>query len=208
MKTLIWTGIALAALAGPGLVQAQTLSTEPSTTQSAVTTTIAPACAIEGTPRTIEVSVGLNGGVVTGADLNEGGFVKVICNTPTGVISVGSDDMVNTTGQPIVEDTVFTNTIKFTGGARPETATDNSGWRLASRAGNSWGAWQSQIIGQAPTGTNAGPDNTRIANLGISAFDFVNVGLIPTAGDYVGKVCVTVNPSGVPLNAQGDATCS
>lgn len=200
MKTLIWTGIALVALAGPGLAQAQTLLTTPSTTSSAVTTTIAPACAIEGTTSPITVSVGLNGGPVTGAGPNEGGLVKITCNTPAGVVSIGSNDMVNTTGQPIVETTIFTDTIKFVGGAKPVTSSATSGWRLASRATNTWGAWQSARL-------DANTANLRIMEVGINAFDFDTLTKIPTAGDYAGTVCVTVNPAGIPANAPGNANC-
>jgi hypothetical protein len=201
MKTLIWTGIALVALAGPGLAQAQTLLTTPSTTGPvAVTTTIAPACALEGTTSPITVSVGLNGGPVTGAGPDEGGLVKITCNTPAGVVSVGSNDMVNTTGQPIVETAIFTDTIKFVGGAKPVTSSPTSGWRLASRATNTWGAWQSAYI-------SANTANLRIMEVGINAFDFDTLTKIPTAGSYVGSVCVTVNPAGIPLNAPGDASC-
>jgi hypothetical protein len=202
MKQIIGAGIALAALAGPGLAQAQvTLLSSPSTTSSAVTTTIAPACAITGTTSPITVSVGLNGGAVTGAGPDEGGLVTITCNTPSGVVGVGSNDMKNTTGEPILETTVFTDSISFVGGAKPTSSSTSNGWRVASRATNSWGAWQSAFI-------SANTANLRIMQVGINAFDFETLGKIPTAGDYVGTVCVTVNPAGVPLNAPGDKTCS
>lgn len=203
MKTFYLAGIALAAIAGPALAvdgpSGPTLQTGPSTVQAEVTTTIAPACAISGQTSPITVDVGLNGGAVTGATANEGGVITVTCNTPTGVVSIGSDDMKNTTGQPIVETTLFTDTIKFVGGARPVNNASTP-WRLASRATNSWGAWQSAYI-------SANTPNLRIIELGISAIDFETLSKIPTAGNYAGKICVTVNPSGVPLNAPGNATC-
>jgi hypothetical protein len=202
MKTYYLVGIALAALAGPAFAASvPTLQTGPSSTQTSVTTTVAPACAISGSTNTITVDVGLNGGAVSGSDNNEGGIVTVTCNTPTGVVSIGSDDLKNTTGQPIVETSVFTDTIKFAGGVRAPSDTASAGWRLASRATNSWGAWQSAYI-------SANTPNLRILELGISAIDFETLSKIPTAGSYVGKVCVTVNPSGVPLNAPGTQTCT
>jgi hypothetical protein len=202
MKNYYLIGIALAAAAGPAFaVSAPTLQTGPSTTQTTVTATVAPACAISGGISTITVDVGLNGGVVTGSGNNEGGIVTVTCNTPSGVVSIGSDDMKNTTGQPIVETALFTDTIQFAGGVRAPGDTASAGWRLASRATNSWGAWQSAYI-------SANTPNLRVLELGISAIDFETLSKIPTAGSYVGKVCVTVNPSGVPLNAPGTATCT
>ena len=196
-RTLLAT-VAVLALAGPAF--AQTLITGPTTVSADVTTTVAPACAITGSTTPITVEVGLNGGAVSGATNNEGGVITVTCNTPSGVVSIGSDDMKNTTGQPIVETTIFTDTIKFAGGVRAPGDTTSSGWRLASRATNSWGAWQSAKISQNTT-------NLRVLELGVSAFDFETLSKIPTAGSYVGKVCVTVNPTGVALNAPGDMTC-
>jgi hypothetical protein len=203
MKTLIGAGIALVALAGPGLVQAQTLVTGVSTAGPvAVTTTVAPACAIQGTTSNIAVTVGLNGGAVTGAAPNAGGLVTITCNTPEGVVAIGSDDMKNTTGAPIVETDIFTDTIKFVGGARPVApSATTTGWVLASRGINSWNAWQSAKI-------SANTTNLRQMRLGISAFDFEALSKIPTAGSYVGKVCVTVNPSGTPLNGRGNGFCN
>jgi hypothetical protein len=211
MKTLIWTGIALAAVASPALAAGPDLVPGPSSSSSDVTTTIVPACAITATTRPITVSVGLNGGAVTGADLDEGGSVTVTCNTPSGVISLGSDDMKNTTGAQIVETDVFTDTISFTGGARPSSSSSTDGWRLASRPSNSWGAWQ-----RAPISANT--PNLRQITLGISAIDFQTLDKKPTAGAYVGRICVTVSPGGVtlpadappgtPLYGPGTGTCS
>jgi hypothetical protein len=201
MKKLIGVGFAISAMATPALAQSNpTLLTTQSSTQASVTTNVAPACAITGTTSAITVSVGLNGGAVSGATPDEGGLVTITCNTPSGVVAVGSNDMKNTTGEPILETTRFTDTIKFVGGVKPVTSSTTNGWRLASRTGNSWGAWQSAFI-------SANTANLRIMEVGINAFDFETVGLIPTAGDYVGTVCVTVNPTGTPLNAQGNSGC-
>jgi hypothetical protein len=202
MKKLIGAGFAIAALAGPAMAQSMNEGTGTTVTQSDVVATVAPACVIDATTSPITVIVGLNGGAVTGATADEGGFATITCNTPSGRIAVGSNDMKNTAGQPILpsEANTFTDTIKFVGGVKPVTSSTTSGWRLASRIGNSWGAWQEAFISQNTA-------NLRSLRVGINAFDFETLTKTPTAGNYVGKVCIIVNPSGAPLNAEGNGTC-
>ena len=200
MKKLLLSSIGLAMLAGPAFaVSGPTLITGPSSTSATVSTTVLPGCAISGGTTTIAVTIPLNGGAVTPVSA-PGSQVTVTCNTPAGVVSVGSTKMSNPALIDPTETATFTNEIDFAGYVA-NAVTGDGGWRLASRAVNSKGAWQSARI-------DANEANKRIQVLDLKAIDFETVGKLPVAGAYTGQICVSVNPTGVPLNNVGNATCS
>jgi hypothetical protein len=181
--------LAIMAAATPAFAQAVTLSTEPTNASAAVTTTITPACALTGsiTPFAVTVTpqgvATANGGVKT---------VTVTCNTRDANLTVGSNDMANTTAPAIVETAIFTNTINFVANAQGEIAGDSAGWALDSKTG-----------GQAGIGTLGGSTNRRVREL---RFNIANVaaqgGLLPVAGAYTGTMCLTVSPVGALTGSQ------
>lgn len=198
MKHLLLASIGLIGLTAPSLVAAQTvtLATTPSSTQSTVTTSFEPACGITSSLTAIAVTIPLNGGAVT-PTTGSAGTVTVTCNTPAGVVAIGSSALKNAAPIDAGETATFTNEIDFAGVA---LRTDESDWRLASRPNTATNAWQSARL-------DANVANTRIQTLTISARGFSTLNKLPVAGAYVGTICLTVNPTGTPLNAQASATC-
>ncbi|MCU0881101.1 MAG: hypothetical protein MUF14_00350 [Hyphomonadaceae bacterium] len=199
VKKMMLAGATLAAMAmaAPAFAQV-TLSTDPTNASAAVTTSITPACALTGTLAPFAVTVTPQGvATATGGTQS----VTVTCNTRDANLTVGSNDMVNTTAPAIVETSTFTNTIAFNANAQGEIAGDSIGWALDSKPG-----------GQSGIGTIGGATNRRIREL---RFDIRNVapqgGLLPVAGAYAGTMCLTVSPVGTMTGTQiqdGNNTCT
>jgi hypothetical protein len=196
IENLFFASVAVVAFAGPAFAAGPTLSTTSTTTQSSVTSTIQPACALTGSLTTFLVTVDPNGGVTAPAAQP----LVVTCNTPDGNITIGSDDMVNTAAPTIVETGTFTNVIKFIGQA--DGLTGGDAWTVDTRAATGFAS-------AATVGYNT---TRRVRNLSVSVEGAAPAGgLLPVAGSYSGTICVTVDPAGL-LTGTGlqnnDTTCT
>lgn len=190
----LFATVAMVAFAAPAF--AQTLSEDPSSASSAVTTTVKPACALEGELSLFSVGVSPNGEITAPAPQT----LTVTCNTPMSIITIGSDDMVNNDAPDIVETDTFTNVIKFTGQA--DGLTGGAAWRLDSRENGA-------LAFAATVGFDT---DRRIRPLVVSIEGAAPAGgLLPVAGSYSGTICVTVDPSGSiggPASPDGDSSCT
>jgi hypothetical protein len=192
----LFATVALIALAGPAFAAGPNLLPGASSSSSDVTTDIGPACALTGELDDLSVNVTPNG-TASGATTTS---ILVTCNTPGARVAIGSNDMKETTGSEIVE-TDFTDTISFS--ARADSSEGN-GFVLNSRS-----------IGGVVASGIGNTTNVRIRNLAISLVGVApKDGKLPIAGDYVGTVCVSVDPSGVTALTSttnyttGSGTCS
>ncbi len=159
-----------------------------------------PACELVGVLQPVTVKLGANGAVV--AD-NGGlaGKVTILCNTGGATVAIGSDAMATDATIEPSEIRLFTRGIDFAAYAQ-EPGGNNNGYRLASRPGIH-GAFQSAAL-------NAVDPSARRMELDISATGFASQQRIPVAGQYRGRICITINPTGqpAPSNAQGNAGCA
>ena len=193
--TLLATA-AMLALADPAFAQSATptLLTTSRTTQAAVTTTIAPACAITGSLQTFLVGVTPNAGITLPSDQP----VTLTCNTPDGSVTIGSSDMINSNSPDIIETAAFTNVIKFRG----EANEFSTFYRLSSRTG--FGASSSATVGNDTT--------RRIRTLQIGVRGVApDANKLPIAGAYSGLICVTVDPTsslGTGGSSSVNVTCA
>jgi hypothetical protein len=197
LANTLFATAAVLAIASPAFAQTFTLPRDLSatTTSSAVTTTIVPACALQGSLGAFSVIIDPNGAVTTPAAPQS---VTVVCNTPNGNVSIGSNDMVNTAAPAIVETATFTNVIKFVGQA--DGLTGGDAWALDSRA-------TAPYANAATIGFNT---NRRVRTLSVSIEGASAGSRLPVAGDYEGTVCVTVDPSGTlagNATTNNDGTC-
>ena len=193
LTNTLFATVAMLALAGPAF--AQTLVVGPSTSSADVTTNVANACAITGTLSAFLMTVTPNG-VITAPSAQP---ITVTCNTPSGTITIGSNDMVNLGAPAIVatEAATFTNTLKFIGQA--DGSMGGPWWRVDSR--DSTIDWSSGTIGLT--------DQRRIRILNVSVVGATAAGKLPVAGDYTGRICVTVDPSGLlPTTMNNTVTCA
>lgn len=200
VKKMMLAGATLAvtAAAAPAFAQSvPTLSTNNSNASAAVTTSITPACALTGSLTPFAVTVTPQGvATATGGTQS----VTVTCNTRDANLTVGSNDMANTTAPAIVETNTFTNSIGFnafalgTGGAGDD-------WALDSKTG-----------GQSGVVTIGHFTNRRIRTLALSVTNVApQGGLLPVAGAYSGTMCLTVSPVGSLTGSQaqdGNNTCN
>lgn len=194
ITTLLATA-ALIGLASPAFAQV-TLLTAPSTTQSQVTTSIQPACAITNSLSSFLVQVTANGVATAPAPQS----LTVTCNTPDGNIEIGSDDMVNEDAPDIVETGTFTDTIKFIGQANGLTGGD--AWMVDSRSATGFAS-------AATVGFNT---NRRVRSLSVSVETIApEDGKLLVAGNYAGEICITVTPLGSLFGSalqNNNTTCS
>lgn len=203
VKNMIMAGVALAVVgaAAPAFAQdppkPPALSITPTSANAAVTATVAPACALTGSLTPFAVTVDPLGiATATGGTQS----VTVTCNTRDGNITLGSNDMANTTAPAIVETSTFTNTISFNAFA---LGTGGSGddWALDSKTG-----------GQSGISTIGHFTNRRVRTLALSVTDVSPQGrLLPVAGSYSGTMCLTVSPVGTMTGSQvqdGNNSCN
>jgi hypothetical protein len=174
---------AMIALAGPAFAQAAnpTLSINQTSTQSSVTTTVDKACAITGTLSPFLVTVSPNGVVsLPGAQA-----VTVTCNTPRANLTMGASNMINSTAPAIIETGTFTNVLNINGFADDY---GNDFFLLDARASTTSRSSASDIgLG----------GNRRVRTLQLSVEGGApDGGKLPVAGNYVGSICLTVDPSG------------
>lgn len=158
----------------------------------------APSCVIRDNLTPVAVRVGINGGVVTPENgSGSAGSIRVVCNTLRASVFIGSNAMVNKAPINPNEASYFANRIDFAAYAR-QRLTGDLGWRIASRPNIARGAWQSDYV--RPFGMN----------IDVFATNFETLTKMPIAGDYVGQICITISPSGLPapILAQGTVGCA
>lgn len=157
-----------------------------------------PACWVDSNLTPLTVSVGLNGGVVTPNNgTGQVGSIRLVCNSFRASVSIGSNPMINKADINENERDRFANSIDFAGYAR-QRLTGDLGWRIASRPGVKRGSWQSNHV------------STPIMNIDVFATNFETLTKMPVAGNYEGRICITVSPAGLPAptKAQGTAGCA
>ena len=185
------SGIAVV-LVAPVVVQAETVS------EGRLSLFQVPKCGISGNLTPIDVSIGRNGRVATDSNgLISAGEITISCNTFLAAVSIGSDAMVNPAAINEAEVGKYTNSIDFAAYARWKIRGDR-GWRIASRPGVR-GAWSGDYIGFVPVRT-----------LEVFATQFESSSKMPVAGNYKGRICITVSPTGLPAPTlrQGTGGCA
>ncbi len=202
VNKLMLAGSVLAAMASAAPAFAQTatvptLSTTATNASAAVTTTVTPACALTGTIAPFAVTVTPQGTATANGSVQT---VTVTCNTRDANLTMGSNDMVNTTAPAIVETATFTNTISFVANAQGEYPSE-IGWALDSKPGN-----------QSGVSTIGGSTNRRIRELRMDIRNVAPQGrLLPVAGAYSGTMCLTISPVGAMTGSQlqdGNNSCA
>jgi hypothetical protein len=203
MKKLMTTAIALAALAGPAFAQ----SANPNASVN-VNASVANGCTLTSTlaTATLTLPAGIQANTTQVAN-TVAGNVAIVCNTPSAVITVGSNPMTTNAAINPAETSLFTNSVDFQ--ASLWNVTGNGSFDIDSRPAGTFGSnvASSKMIGNE----GALMGNRRARTLQVHLGFYNSGGLTPVAGSYVGTVCVTVDPSGTTNGAfagVGQATLS
>ena len=197
VNTLLAT-VAVLAIAGPAFAQITPLLNNGKTSKEVqVKTTVPAGCALNAdTLSDFNLSVSQNG-QITGVTAPQ--RISVICNTPLGLIQIGSNDMRNNATIIASETSQFSNFINFTAFADDP----NSGFILDSRDNG-------RNSNQATVGEGTA-QMTRSLDIGIEDIR-VRGDLRPVAGAYVGAVCVSIDPAnllvGSAASNMGNRACA